>query len=125
MTWKEFINRLIRPQVSDAVGPESDFHWTNSQVMYYMNQMRRMLYTLHPEAFNLTAIQITEPADLDVEGGISASLDATIDIRAQFVDSAMHYVAFLMLSEDSEDAANQSLANDHLQKAIAGGVGWR
>jgi len=120
MTWTEFIDTLVRPQVSDDVGPAADFHWTQDQALAYVNQMRRDLYTLHPEAFNLTAIVVAEPADI-----VIGVIDGDIDIRNQFVGSAMHFVVFLLLSEDSEDAANHALANDHLQKAIMGGVSWR
>jgi len=118
MTWTEFITTLVRPQVSDAVGAEADYHWSTAQILVYVNQMRRELYTMHPEAFNVTEIVTSEPADLKVTTG-------DLDIRGQFVGPAFHYVVFLLLSEDSEDAANQNLANDHLQKAIMGGVSWR
>jgi hypothetical protein len=102
MTVTDFITNHVRSQISDKV---SDYRWDNPALLIYVNEGRKNLKGIHPEAFYVSGIVTGEPADL--------AIGATLDITACYILSLASYVCFRVLGENSEDASNRELSAYH------------
>lgn len=100
----EFI-KLIRDDIGDAVSP---FRWSDSEVLAKINNARRFLYGKRPAAFCVATILVAEPTDL-------SSTQSTLDVLGAYMLALQSYTNYLILREDVDDAASQTLANNFFE----------
>lgn len=95
----EFI-KLVRDDVGDAVSP---YRWSDSAVLAKINAARRFLYGKRPAAFCLSEIIVAEPADITDDRD-------QLDVLGSYTMALQSYTDYLILREDVDDAASQTLA---------------
>jgi len=111
MTGTVLVTR-IRRAVSDAI---ATYRWSDAVMALYISDWLRALWRLHPEAFVVSEIVTTPPAEVDAAG-----LTDELPVLDIYEDSGFHFVCGRILGEDSEDAANQNLAGQHYAAAGLG-----
>lgn len=112
MTLADFAND-VRDLISDAL-PDGDenYRWTPSDLLRWVNEGRRQMFRMRPEAFYLSKIVTSCPAALEA--------DAKLDIADEYIADLTNYVAYRCLSRDNEDAETMALAEKYRKKFIAG-----
>lgn len=103
MTGTEVIAR-VRPLISD----EDEVRYADAALMLLVVAARRELYRRQPEAFFVSSIVITAPADV-------TDVAADLGVRDSYLDAVVHFVSYLVFLEDSEDTANANLAHVHFE----------
>lgn len=104
MTGTDVITR-VREQLSDqTVG----YRWSAATLLLYLNDGRREIVRLHPEAAYVTAITVTALAE-------QTDLAQDIALTDNFVNALMHYVCHRVMLEDSENAGNLAVSQAHSQ----------
>lgn len=101
MTASDVLNEF-RPMVSDA----SSIRWTDPAAILLLCNVLDEIWVRRRSAFNLTSIPLTMPAKPSVVG-------STVYVQDSYRLPMAHYMAFLALMEDSDDAANAKLATMH------------
>jgi len=92
----------IRSVISD----ESSVRWTDTVLRTYMLDAELRIVRDHPEAQYYTRLANSVPILL-------ASNTDSFTVSPSWRNAIMHYVAFRVFSEDSEDVANAALAKTH------------
>lgn len=95
---------IVRDQIGDSVTP---YRYADTKLLRYLNDGRRALKVLHPEAFYVSTIVTADYADI--------AETATVDVIEHFTNALMHFVCHRCLSEDSEDASAHALAKTHFE----------
>ena len=103
--------RRARRQLSDSVSP---YRWDSGTLLDYLNDGILEIVRRHPEAMYLTSVSVDEPSDLE-----SDEMAEDLPLRNEYAASLMHYVVWRAIGEDSEDAANRALSQEHYNAFIA------
>ena len=97
----EFI-KLVRQDVGDGV---AEYRWSDQDMLDKINVARCFLFGKRPAAFCVSTIATEEPLPFT-----EANLRSSLDVLGLFVPPLQSYVAYLLLREDVDDAASQTLA---------------
>lgn len=91
-----------------ALNDPSAVRWTNAVLFGYILAAEQRMSGDHPECQYDTKVENPEPVLL-------TQLTDSTTIVFGYLSSLIHYVAYRCFLEDSDDAANQKLAMNHLQ----------
>ena len=101
----------VRAQISDEAGT---VRWDDPALIRYINDGQRAIIKVHPEAQYITTIVTNDFNDFTE----ASALADTLSISDGYKNALVHYVASMVLREDSEDAGNDALADKHYQLFI-------
>ena len=94
----------VRAYISDET---ATYRWSDADLIVYVNDGQREVYMRNPtSAFTGSSVTTTAPADVTAVGD-------SITLTDGFAVALAHYVAMQVFLEDSEDANNLALANQH------------
>jgi len=102
--------------LSDArvmVHDEDSIRWSDGDLLAYVNRGLEALWAKRPDAFFVEGIVVDPPTAL-------TSTSNAVPLLDRWRVALTHWVAYECLSEDDDDASNQALATNHLQKALTG-----
>jgi len=99
VTGTDIVTR-VRARISDEI---ATYRWSPEKLLMHINDARREISRLHPEARYVTEVVVDALEDM-------ATLGEDCGLTADFNNAVLHYVCHRCLSEDSEDAANQAFA---------------
>lgn len=104
----------VRDLITDAVGgaKSDEYRWTPAVLLLWINEGRKRLFGLRPEAFYVSTIVTAYPGDLK-EG-------ADIDLEATYDADLVNYCVFRCLSRDNEDPETSGLAQGYLRMFVNG-----
>jgi hypothetical protein len=109
-------DNAVRDLITDAVGGDGDagdeYRWTPATLLLWVNEGRKQLFGLRPEAFYVSGIVRRYPGDLLANKDID--LDPVYD--AQLVN----YCVFRCLSRDNEDPETGALAKGYYSLFLNG-----
>jgi len=97
----------VRKQISDQVTP---YRWSDATIRGYMDDAQENIVLKHPEAQYIDSVTHDE-----LEAITSNSQE--LQISTVYKNAMIRYVVSKIIGEDSEDAANLTLSNDHYIKA--------
>lgn len=108
-------NQAVRDLLSDAVGGEAadEYRWTPDTLLLWVNEGRKQLFSLRPEAFYVSGVVRQYPGDL--------TENADIDLDAMYDAQLVNYCLFRCLSRDNEDPETMVLAQGYYRLFISGG----
>lgn len=94
-----------RPELSDEVAP---YRWADNLLVRLTGHAQRELHRRQPSSiFTDSAIVTTAPTE-------PTATTSELGVRRVYLEALKHYVCYLALSQDSEDAQNKALAAFHL-----------
>lgn len=104
----------VRDLLSDAVsgGDDNSYRWTPAVLLLWINEGRKQLFGLRPEAFYVSGIVTEYPGDL--------AISKDTDLDPMYDSQLVNYVCYRALSRDNEDPETAALANGYLQKFLSG-----
>lgn len=94
------------PEIRSIVSDETSVRWTDADIRTYMLDAELSIVRDHPEAQYETGIVNTVPVLLN-------SNSDSLTVGSAWRRSVVHYVAFRIFGEDSEDTSNAALAKMH------------
>lgn len=104
----------VRDLISDAVGDENldEYRWTKQTLLGWINEGRKQLFKIRPEAFYVETVLTAYPGDLKI--------DADIDLDAMYDAQLVNYCVFRCLSRDNEDPETAALAQGYYRLFLTG-----
>lgn len=99
---------LVRRDINDVAGTR----WPDGTLLNYYNAFLRIAWARKPFIFYVSSILTSYPGD-------AATSSADINFDSIWSGSAIDYIDFRCLSEDSEDGNVLQLAQDHYNRFVA------
>jgi hypothetical protein len=93
-------------EIRSAISDETSVRWTDAELRTYMLDAELRIVRDHPESQYYVRVANSVPLLL-------ANNTDAFTISPSWRNAVIHYVAFRVFSEDSEDAANAGLAKTH------------
>jgi len=112
MTFKEF-NENVLDLLSDSVpSGESSYRWTPRDLLRWINDARRAVFSIRPQALYLKKIHTDFPGDLKETDDL--------DVISSEIPSLINYVVYRCLSRDNEDPETANNAKSYYEKFLMG-----
>lgn len=96
----------ILSDIRSAISDESSVRWTDAVLRRYMLDAELRIVRDHPESQYHTRLANSVPTLL-------ANNTDSLTVGSSWRNAVIHFVAFRVFSEDSDDAANAALAKTH------------
>lgn len=109
MTGTELFNEADRQLSENFVeGMDTEQRWPSNIKIVYLNDSLQPMWIQFPEAFWEDEVVVDPPAEI-----LEAKLGEELPVSREYTSKLLHFIIGRCLGEDSEDANNQALANQH------------
>ena len=103
MTWQDLIDEARR-----GLNDPSKVAWPDPDILARVNNSRRELYGMHPEAFCVSSVVVAIPTDPG-----ESDLASAIDFDTSWAFSVINHVQWQCLMDDSDERQNVQQAQRH------------